>query len=139
VRVFPNKPESFFVSVFASLADARRYSVIQKRRQGSALVLGRHGKALVRTWTSYAVGHNRLRRRGGLGELIFARRFLGIGVVSHEALHAVLHWGRVKRVALEGGKVRRGVIGSGEEIHCYAMTNLTRRIYNELYRRKVLT
>jgi hypothetical protein len=71
-----------------------------------------------------------------LGEIIFVRGFLGIGIVSHEVLHAVLHRGRVKRVDLAKGD--RGRIGEGEESHCYAMTNLTRRIYNELYRRRVL-
>lgn len=72
-----------------------------------------------------------------IGFIFLTQSRLGVGIVSHECLHAVLHWARVLQINPEIGGTDRWV-SPNEERLCYALTELTRQTYNALYDQEIL-
>ena len=62
-------------------------------------------------------GYRSMRNDGSpgefLGHIYLCKRYLGVSTLTHECVHAALHWGRVKKVKLSGKSEERfaGVVG----------------------------
>lgn len=73
-----------------------------------------------------------------IGEIQLCVKCMGIGVVTHEALHAALRWADYKGIKVETCKNEKlELCTDSEEDVCYALGNMCSQIYNELWKRKL--
>jgi hypothetical protein len=132
--VYPNRPSRlhYRVLVFRNVAEMLTYA----RRRENPSRPGRFCKAMVSTWTRLTFVSGRERTQPELGEMLFAKRWLGSEVLSHESTHAALGWAR--RAGVNPGAndlPRRG----DEERFCYALGQTIRQLVNGLHAKRLLT
>jgi hypothetical protein len=134
VRVYPDPRKPFIVEV--RIARTRRHMREEMRRKDNAMGsdLDPRTQGMVRSWHHYRSGLARI-RPGGL----IARMYLNVSdlrarpseIVSHEAAHAALAWGRIQRANLRHM--------DGEEVVCHAVGQLVRQINHHCFAQKVWT
>jgi len=99
------------------------------------------GSTLYRVAKKRRGKRQRIRKAGLFAELNFYRRYLGVGVVSHEVTHAAFSWADRVRLPLSEisddlpGSQTSGVLprDGAEERFCYALGEMMRQCTQKLY------
>lgn len=76
-----------------------------------------------------------------IGEIQLCTKCIGVGTVSHEALHAAMRWCDYKGIKVETCRpddLPREKCEPEEERFAYALGDIVSQIYTELFNRKVI-
>ena len=124
VLLFRVEPESrsqyFRVYIWPTLKAMRAYI----KTFGETTLVDR-GHAFTLDWT---IHHRGQVPRGLLGEMHFARRYLGEDFIGHEALHAALIFARWKRIDVPGAFIGNDPKSRAEERLCYVLGSLCSQV-----------
>ncbi len=135
-RIRPHRSGLYYtVRVFRTAVELREYA---KANRASGVTRGQFQGLATSWWVTRVRKRRPDRLTAHAGEMLLAQDFCGSEVVSHECAHLALGWARRKRVSLTGA-MRAGRVDAAEEQFCYALGQLVRATYIQLYRRKVIT
>jgi hypothetical protein len=128
IRPEPSKRFFFHVRVFSTVAHMHhylRYGPIPRQP-------GRFCKGICSTYSTQRRQGGRWRTTPEMGEIVFALRWLGAGVIAHECTHAALHWAERRGHDVKD-RGRGRFIGGGEEPFCGALGEMARQIARYLW------
>lgn len=126
-RIYPEPGLSslfFHVRIFQTVEAMHAYV---RTRPGNPARPGRFCKGMCSWWTRISFRSGRGRTHPELGEIVLARRWLTMRIISHECTHAALAWARRRRVDVaERGRGQH--VSGGEERFCGALGDMARQI-----------
>lgn len=136
----PRKKSRLFfkVRIFRSKAALQAYLHSHRHHYRS---LGRYGLAMCSKWKVTRFRKNgRARTTPEMGEILFIRRQLRMGIIAHEVTHAALEWSlRVRLNPHEGAPTRRyrgeHRCSENEERFCYGLGEMARQVAVQIWER----
>lgn len=140
-RVYPDRRQTgkrgyyFTVNIFKTLKELRG-----KVRQLDPTCNTMHCYGACQWYrTLRDAGDGKVSFSKGIGEIQLCTKHMGVGIVSHESLHAALRWADCKGIKVETCRSDiEEFCSDNEESLCYAHGDIVSQIYTELFARKVV-